>query len=114
MNAAQRYNNATSATQQPIPFNQLQLDYMQTVFQTELQNCLWYRVQCTDVAGAAQLLKVEPCTIRHWIAEGKLEASKMGNAYQIRLQSIEKMLQRNAVAPVIKLDKRHKIHNQNK
>jgi excisionase family DNA binding protein len=76
------------------------------VVRAEVQNCLYYSVTCTNTCGAARLLCVEPGTIRSYIKNGKLPASKIGKDYSILLSDINDLLKRTAV--VVRMDKRFK------
>ncbi|MEO6540337.1 MAG: helix-turn-helix domain-containing protein [Ferruginibacter sp.] len=80
---------------------------IQEEVERQLNLSLAYRVTCVTVAKAAELLCIEEDTVRAWINRGKLQASKIGNNWQIRLCSIDEMLQRYAtVIPIT--DKRFK------
>jgi len=77
------------------------------IVETQIQQSPFYRVQCVDSEKAANLLGVEPDTIRNWIKSGKLQASKIGKEWLIRVIEIEKILSANATA-VRMVDKRYK------
>ena len=80
--------------------------------QAEVKACLYYGVQCVTTEKAAELLSVEPGTIRDWIATGKLPASKPGNTYLILLEDINRLLTQTAV--VIRIDKRYRKYKFSK
>lgn len=101
----QTNNNRPSNANQPEPtLTPLQLEQVQVVVQELLNNCLWYRIMCTDCDHASEILGVEVNTIRDWIKNGKLAASKVGNSWMIRLCDIETMLHKNA--NIINMDAR--------
>ena len=76
------------------------------LIQAEVKNCLYYGVQCVTTEKAAELLSVEPDTVRQWIKKGKLMASKPGKDYSIRMSDIDQLLKETAV--VVRMDKRFK------
>ena len=81
--------------------------FIQEEVERLLNLSLAYRVQCVGVDKAAELLAIEPDTVRVWISKGKLPASKVGNNWHIRLCDIDEMLSRYAtVVPIT--DKRFK------
>lgn len=87
------------------------IEGLQTFIQEEVERLLnlslAYRVTCVTVDKAAELLCIEPDTVRTWINKGKLPASKAGNNWMIRLCDIDEMLKRYAtVVPIT--DKRFK------
>lgn len=45
---------------------------------------------------AAQILHVHPKTLRKWIREGKLEASRAGKRHRVRRADIDRMLERGS------------------
>jgi hypothetical protein len=115
MLAEQNNNNAPAANnaqQIQVPtLPPLQLEAMQTIIkdmvQAELNNCLWYHIQCTDCDGAAKALKVQTNTIRDWVKAGKLGGSKVGNSIMIPIHAIYRMLQNNLVTtPVVDMRRR--------
>lgn len=79
---------------------------IQQAIEDALNASLWYRVQCVTVDEAAIMLSVYGDTIRVWIKQGKLPASKVGREWNIRLVDIEKMLNKNST--IILMDKRFK------
>ena len=79
----------------------------------QLQQSLWYQVQCVSCEKAADALNVETDTVRHWIKAGKLPASKIGKDWSIRLIDVDKMLKLNAT--IVRLpDMRMKKYKANK
>jgi len=54
-----------------------------------------YRLECITVARAAELLKCYPDTVRTYIRQNKLRATKIGNDYRIKLTALEDFLNRN-------------------
>lgn len=71
-----------------------------------VQQSLCYGVQCVTTEKAAELLSVEPQTVRDWINSGKLPASRPGKDYLILMEDINRLLTQTAV--VIRIDKRYK------
>jgi excisionase family DNA binding protein len=89
----------------PLPNNLEQ--YIEEVIEFRLNNTLLYRVQCVTCEECGVLLSVDTDTIREWIKGGKLNASKPGREWVIRVMDIDRMLTSNA--NVINLsDKRFK------
>ncbi len=82
--AAATINNNTPV-QARDAFTPQQQTEIAAMVQAEVKNCLYYGVQCVSTEKAAELLSVEPGTVRDWIATGKLPASKPGNTYLILL-----------------------------
>lgn len=76
------------------------------IVEMQLQQSLWYHVQCVSCEKAATALNVETDTVRQWIKKGKLTASKIGKDWSIRLMDIDRMIKINAT--VVSLpDKRY-------
>lgn len=97
-------NNSTPV--QAGAFTPQQLTEITAIVLAEVRACQYYGVQCVGTEKAAELLSVEPGTIRAWVKSGKLRASKPGNEYSILLIDIDAMLKDYAV--VIRMDKRYK------
>ncbi len=79
---------------------------VQQAIDDALNNSLWYRVQCVSIEEAAVILSLCEDTVRQWVKQGRLPASKVSREWNIRLVDIEKMLNSNAT--VIHIDKRLK------
>lgn len=54
------------------------------------------RLQCVTVDTAAELLVVSPGTLRGYIRDGLLEATKFGNEYRIALVAIEQYMRNHS------------------
>jgi excisionase family DNA binding protein len=102
--AATSNNNTPVQAQEE--FTQKQQTEIAAIVQAEVRACMYYGVQCVTTEKAAELLSVEPGTVRDWINSGKLPASKPGNTYLILLEDINRLLTQTAV--VIRIDKRYK------
>ena len=68
-------------------------------------------VQTLSVKEAAVYFRVRPKTIRHWIAAGRLEASRVGRAYLIPAAVIEQALNpsMNQINAVSESDRKAKM-----
>lgn len=44
----------------------------------------------------AEILDVNPVTVRRWIRKGKLKANKIGKSYRIKKEDLEKFLDDNS------------------
>lgn len=92
----------------PLTNEQLKSFVSELVF-TELQNSLWYRIDCVDCEDAGKKLAVATDTVREMIKRGELAASKVGNNWKIRLIDIDAYLTRHAT--MINIDKRYRRRN---
>ena len=103
---ANNNNNIQPVENQPVPADLT--DLINGIVALQLQQCLWYQVQCVSADQAADALHVETDTVRQWIKAGKLPASKIGKDWTIRLVDIDKMLKLNATVVRIMPDRRRK------
>lgn len=56
-------------------------------------------VQTLSVKEAADVFKVRPKTVRRWIAEGNIPASKIGRGYIIPMEAVETKMKHARVVP---------------
>ncbi|MFZ4056982.1 MAG: helix-turn-helix domain-containing protein [Ferruginibacter sp.] len=109
-------NNSNNTVNMPVNgiTPEIRLFILQTAAQLVEQqtaSCLLFKVQCVNIGEAAKLLSVEDDTIRDWIKNGKLTASKIGREWIIRLTDIDSTLIRTA--SVVRMDKRYKAARRN-
>jgi len=50
-----------------------------------------------SVEKVAEMLDLHPQTIRRWIKEGKLKATKPGQSYKIRKEDLEELLKNKEI-----------------
>jgi excisionase family DNA binding protein len=51
------------------------------------------RLLLTKVRDAADLLSLSPWTVRRWIAEGKLNATRLGRGAMLRSAELERLVE---------------------
>lgn len=75
------------------------LEQLRVLIREELAKLLDEREAASEwmtAYDAAQVLGVHPKTLRKWIREGKLEATRAGSRHRVRRADIDRMLARGS------------------